>query len=109
MFPIADVATELFEGPETPVIDDGQRKWAQHTHVQRAYRLALIKREKQPIRHMEFFPTALGHVRVHRYLGHVRVLTVQHRSAVLQQLSCKHTGKNKKSTTTWVEINAYNI
>jgi len=40
------VAAELFERAETPVVEDGQRERAQHAHVQRAYRLALTKREE---------------------------------------------------------------
>lgn len=89
MFPVAHVTAELFEGAETPVVDDGQRERAQHAHVQSAYRLALAEREEQPIRHVELFPAAFRHVRVYRHPGRVRVLSVQHGSRVFQQLSCR--------------------
>lgn len=76
MFPVPDMAAELFEGAETPVVEDWQRERSEQAHVQCAYRLALAEREKQPIRHVEMFTTALRDVSVDGHGGRVRVLPV---------------------------------
>lgn len=83
VFPVADVAAELLQSAETPVVDDGQRERAENAHVQCAYRLALTEREEQPVRHVELFPAAFGDVSVYRHSGRVRILAVQYRSRVL--------------------------
>jgi len=87
------MAAELFEGAKTPVVEDWQRERAEQAHVQRAYRLALTEREKQPIRHVKMFTTALCDVRVDGHGGRVRVLSVQYGSGVFQKMFC---GKRKE-------------
>lgn len=76
MFPVPDMAAELFEGAETPVVEDWQRERSEQAHVQCAYRLTLAEWEKQPIRHVEMFTTALRDVSVDGHGGCVRVLPV---------------------------------
>lgn len=96
VFPVADVAAELLEGAETPVVEHWQRERAEHAHVQRAYGLALTEREEQPIRHVKLFPTALRDVRVDGHGSRVRVLPVQYGSRVFQQPFCAENEKKTK-------------